>query len=309
MIPPYKFKKALICFLSIFVLLYSGKGFSQCTINYNQVPMFADPQESYDVQIINGNIVSGELSTGYDTLTAFPTVIDATWDAVIGLRVPIDTSIVYDAGNGTDPAIFEGAQINNIGINSVIVTESTNGMTILPSGFSWDCVGGDGSSNCNWAGGDYGCIRFGFDSPIAPGYAGAYRLTVKLDVSATYSFAGIPIPIELVEETLLNYYVLVISDEQNASFSEIINVREFSLIGTFPNPANDNFTVQYGNRSSEDISVKLYDILGNVLLNESHESMPGYNEVQFDASNLSSGIYTVSVSNSAQQMIKRIVIE
>jgi len=282
-------------------------GFSQCDVNTQQAPFLADPAGSYDMHIID-NEVSLFLQAGFDTLTAFPTAFEgAVWDAVVGVRIPNDTSFVYDLGSGDQ--LFEDVQINNIGINSVIVTESTNGMTILPSGFSWDCVGGDGSSNCNWAGGDYGCIRFGFDSPIAPGYAGAYRLTVKLDVSATYSFAGIPIPIELVEETLLNYYVLVISDEQNASFSEIINVREFSLIGTFPNPANDNFTVQYGNRSSEDISVKLYDILGNVLLNESHESMPGYNEVQFDASNLSSGIYTVSVSNSAQQMIKRIVIE
>ena len=288
-------------------ILMSFIGFSQCDVNTQQAPFLADPAGSYDMQIIDG-LISLDLIAGSDTLTAFPTAFEgAVWDAVVGVRIPNDTSFVYDLGSG--PTLFEDVQINNIGINSVIVTESTNGSTTLPAGFSWDCVGGNGSSSCEWGGGDYGCIRFSFDSPIAPGTAGAYRLTVNLDVSATYSFAGIPIPIELVEETLLNYYVLVISDEQNASFSEIVNTRDFALIGSFPNPVNDNFTVKYANTSSENISIKLYDILGNVLLNEHHESMPGYNEIKLDASNLSSGIYTVSVSNRDEQIIQRIIVE
>ena len=47
----------------------------------------------------------------------------------------------------------------------------------------------------------------------------------------------------------------------------------------------------------------------NVLLNEHHQSIPGYNEIKLDASNLSSGIYTFSVSNHDEQMIQRIIIE
>ena len=288
-------------------ILMSFIGFSQCDVNTQQAPFLADPDGSYDMHIIN-NEVTEFLQAGFDTLTAFPTAFEGElWDAVVGVRIPTDTSFVYDLGSGEQ--LFEGVQINNIGINSVVVTESTNGSMDLPDGFSWECVGGDGSSDCAWSGGDYGCIRFGFDSPIAPGTAGAYRLTVKLDVSATYQFIGIPIPIDLVEETLLNYYVLVISDEQNASFSEIVDTRDFALIGSFPNPVNDNFTIKYANPSSEDISVKLYDMLGNVLLNEHHQSIPGYNEIKLDASNLSSGIYTFSVSNRDEQMIQRIIIE
>ena len=288
-------------------ILMSFIGFSQCDVNTQQAPFLADPAGSYDAQITDG-MLSTILISGNDTLTAFPTAFEGgVWDAVVGVRIPNDTSFVYDLGSG--PTLFEDVQIVNIGINSVVVSESTNGLTSLPTGFSWDCVGGDGSTNCSWSGGDYGCIRFGFDSPIESDLAGAYRLTVNLDVSATYEAFGFPIPIELVEETLLNYYVLVISDEQNASYTEIVDTRNFSFIGTFPNPANENFTIQYGNKLSETINIKLYDILGNMLLDERHESTPGYNEAQFDASNLSSGIYTVSVSNSEQQMIKRIIIE
>ena len=288
--------------------LTSFIGFSQCDVNTQQAPFLADPAGSYNIQIIENAISLEPLISGYDTLTAFPNAFEgAAWSAVVGVRIPNDTSFVYDLGNG--PELFEDVQINSIGINSVIVTESTNGILDLPTGFTWDCVGGDGGSNCEWTGGDYGCIRFGFDDPIAPGLTGAYRLTVKLDVSATYAFLGIPIPIDLVEETLLDYYVLVISDEQNTSSSEIIDTRNFSFIGTFPNPANDHFIIKYGNKLSENVNVKLYDILGNVLLNKNHESTQGYNEVEFDTSNLSSGIYTISVSNSEKQMMKRIVIE
>mgnify|MGYP001194623032 CR=1 FL=1 len=295
-----------LSFLTIFLLSYMA--FPQaCVVNETQAPFLADPVGAYEMQIVD-NMVSLDLSEGYDTLTAFPNAFEGSvYEAVVGIRVPNDTSFVYDLGSG--PQLFEDVQLNSISVNSVVVTESTNGSTELPAGFAWECVGGDGGDACEWSGGDYGCLRFGFDEPIAAGSVGAYRINVLLDVSATYSFSGIPIPIDITVDDLLNYYVLVIDEEQSSSNPEIVSLQSFQLIGSFPNPATDHVNVQYGNDKFEEISIKLYDILGNVVMSSQTQSSIGFNEFVINTNNLLSGMYTVVVSNHNGHMIDRIIVQ
>ena len=60
----------------------------------------------------------------------------------------------------------------------------------------------------------------------------------------------------------------------------------------YPNPFNPTTTISFSIPSSAFTSLKVYDILGNevaTLVNE--EKQAGNYELQFDASNLSSGIY------------------
>jgi hypothetical protein len=98
-------------------------------------------------------------------------------------------------------------------------------------------------------------------------------------------------------------YVL---EEYERNFSTIVSVEnepeeivnEFSLLQNYPNPFNPTTTIKFSIPSVETIrrvvSTKLivYDILGreiSTLVNE--VKAPGTYEVQFDASNLTSGIY------------------
>jgi hypothetical protein len=289
--------------------------FSQCDVNFDQAPFLADPEGAYSMQLIDGAVSGEPLMEEYDTLTAFPNAIEGSiYEAVVGVRIPNDTSFVYDLGNG--PELFENVQINSISINSLVVSESTNGMVdengdlMLPPGFSWDCVGGAANpTECLWAGGDYGCISFGFSSEVPSGFTGAYRLNVLLDVSATYElFPGIPIPIELTVDDLLNYYVLVISEEGSVSIEEVVNSRDFELISIAPNPSNDYINIQYGNNKEDKVSVKIYDILGNLVLSHDYYSAFGYNEVVFDTSNLLSGIYTLTLSNNLESIVERVIV-
>tara|TARA_B100001250_G_scaffold369360_1_gene352781 strand:- start:970 stop:1956 length:987 start_codon:yes stop_codon:yes gene_type:complete len=310
--------------------------FSQCDVNTDQAPFLADPEGAYSIQLIDGAVSGEPLTAGYDTLTAFPNAAEGSfYEAVVGVRIPNDTSFVYDLGSG--PQLFENVQINSIEINSVLVSESTNGIVdetgspdefladgetenpdynpnygnlMLPPGFSWQCVGGSANPNeCNWAGGDYGCISFGFDSEVPSGVTGAHRLNVLLDVSATYElFPGVPIPIDITVDDLLNYYVLVISEEGTVSIEEVIDSRDFELISIAPNPSNDYINIQYGNNKEDKVSVKIYDILGNLVLSHDYHSVFGYNEVVFDTSNLLSGIYTLTLSNNLESIVERVIV-
>ena len=66
----------------------------------------------------------------------------------------------------------------------------------------------------------------------------------------------------------------------------------FNLYQNYPNPFNPTTSIQYQVSSNTQVSLKVYDVLGNeveTLVNE--ENPAGSYEVKFDAAQLSSGIY------------------
>lgn len=291
-----------ISFLLIFMV--SSVVVSQCEINEDQGPMIADPDGAYTMQIIEGAVSLDPLMAGYDTLTAFPhAVIGDIYETVVGVRIPNDTSFVYDLGSG--PQLFENVQINSISVNSV---------EGIPMGFSWECVGGPASpSVCSWAGGDYGCIRFFSEGLVAEGLAGtgtqAYPLNVLLDVDASYDLFGIPVPIQLTVDDLLNYYVLVIEESNTSSNNEILDARKFGVFSSFPNPASENCMIQYGNDITSEVDFRVYDMLGNLVFSNYYSSTVGFNEILFDTSKLLSGIYTFTLSNNTELITERIIVK
>jgi len=70
------------------------------------------------------------------------------------------------------------------------------------------------------------------------------------------------------------------------------NPNTFSLFQNYPNPFNPTTSIEYRVGSSEYVTLKVYDVLGRevaTLVNE--EKLPGEYEIEFDGSQLSSGIY------------------
>jgi len=70
------------------------------------------------------------------------------------------------------------------------------------------------------------------------------------------------------------------------------SISDFKLLQNYPNPFNPATCIEYRVVSSEYVTLKIYDVLGNeieVLVNE--EKPAGIYEVNFDASGLTSGIY------------------
>ncbi|RKY94822.1 MAG: hypothetical protein DRQ13_07815, partial [Ignavibacteriae bacterium] len=77
-------------------------------------------------------------------------------------------------------------------------------------------------------------------------------------------------------------------------------VNEFNLEQNYPNPFNPSTKIKYSIAERSNVTLKVYDVLGNevaVLVNSSQES--GSYRVNFDASNLASGlyIYTLKTGN------------
>ena len=66
----------------------------------------------------------------------------------------------------------------------------------------------------------------------------------------------------------------------------------FNLLQNYPNPFNPTTVIKFQIPTASKVSLKVFDILGNDvsdLVNEQREA--GSYEVEFDASNLPSGVY------------------
>jgi len=89
---------------------------------------------------------------------------------------------------------------------------------------------------------------------------------------------------------------------------------EHKLIQNFPNPFNPSTKIEYTISSAEKLSqvyvqLVVYDILGNevaTLVNENQK--PGNYKVEFNASNLSSGVYLYSLKTGSFLETKRMIL-
>ncbi len=93
----------------------------------------------------------------------------------------------------------------------------------------------------------------------------------------------------------------------NAIEVEITTPTEFSLEQNYPNPFNPTTTIAFSLPKTGFTSLKVYDILGNevtTLVNEVKDA--GVYKVQFNASNLSSGVYIYQLQTGEYTATKKI---
>ena len=90
---------------------------------------------------------------------------------------------------------------------------------------------------------------------------------------------------------------------------EIVAPLEFSLEQNYPNPFNPNTVISYQLPVSGEVTLNVYDILGNNIATLVNEFKPagGY-EVEFDASDLASGIYLYRIKAGEYIETKKMIL-
>ncbi len=90
----------------------------------------------------------------------------------------------------------------------------------------------------------------------------------------------------------------------------IVNVpNKFELSQNYPNPFNPSTKIKYQIATSIHVSLKIYDVLGNVVTSLVDEVQPSGNyEVTFDASTLSSGTYFYKLQAGSFVQINKMIL-
>jgi hypothetical protein len=86
-------------------------------------------------------------------------------------------------------------------------------------------------------------------------------------------------------------------------------VTDYALEQNYPNPFNPTTTINYQIPASGNVSIKVYDILGNEVGNlvDSYKETGKY-EVSFDASSLASGVYIYRLTANDYVNVKKMVL-
>ena len=96
-----------------------------------------------------------------------------------------------------------------------------------------------------------------------------------------------------------------IGDDQGS----LISPNSYNLAQNYPNPFNPVTTIKYSIPTSEFVTVKVYDVLGNQIETLVDEyKLGGSYEVNFDASNLSSGVYFYKIQAGEYINVKKMIL-
>jgi hypothetical protein len=85
--------------------------------------------------------------------------------------------------------------------------------------------------------------------------------------------------------------------------------KEYNLAQNYPNPFNPSTTVNFSVPSSEFVTLKVYDVLGNEIATLVNEEKPaGSYEVEFSADGLTSGIYFYKLQAGSFVETKKMIL-
>ena len=103
--------------------------------------------------------------------------------------------------------------------------------------------------------------------------------------------------------------IMTIFSNPTVSIEEVTVPTTFALSQNYPNPFNPCTTIQYEISEIGDVSINVYDILGNEITQiVNAEQQPGSYQIDFDGSSLSNGIYFYQVETDKYSEIRKMTI-
>ena len=83
----------------------------------------------------------------------------------------------------------------------------------------------------------------------------------------------------------------------------------FSVGNVFPNPISGKGILNVYMKNSETISMNIMDVSGKVIYSEIKNLSQGENKISLDSERLSSGIYTVALSNGSTSFSRKMIVQ
>jgi hypothetical protein len=174
--------------------------------------------------------------------------------------------------------------------------------------FEWYTGYMQDTSYWNWL--NYGSIQTqypsGVEGPVTIPSLAFVNINPNASVISYYAFAIADNQTELIAvmNEATNKYNTVLSVDK---ISELPT--GYSLDQNYPNPFNPSTRIQFSINNTESVSLKVFDVLGNevaTLVNE--ELTPGIYQYDFDASNLSSGVYYYKLQAGSFTETKKMIL-
>lgn len=206
-----------------------------------------------------------------------PAYVNVPYNTTMTANVPIDTS------QGGVPVTIEKICIKSIELTSPL------------TGFTWTTNTAD---NC-FPGGTKKCLLL----QATPGTAdiGVHNLIVSLETNA--SLGGM---FPLTQKDTIRYYRIVVS---NGAGIKVEDGRKFFALQNTPNPFANTTDIHFNSPTSANYTFTVYNMIGEVVYNETITSVYGGNTYTFNGSKLDEGIYFYKLTNGTNSFTQRMIIQ
>lgn len=102
------------------------------------------------------------------------------------------------------------------------------------------------------------------------------------------------------------YIIRVLCDY--GSVEETLSSTRFDVTANYPNPFTNVTNINYNTLKAENVTMKVYNMLGGLVYSKQQQSVQGKNIIEFDGSKLSAGMYIYTVSNGAETITRKMTI-
>jgi len=145
-------------------------------------------------------------------------------------------------------------------------------------------------------------------SDMLDGFEPGEKMTIKYwDASEDINYKAI-ITVEEGSEKLGESVLTKVSLEIDLSSSSVLPTT-YSLEQNYPNPFNPTTKIKFALPEEQQVQIKIYDIIGKVvkvLINKKMKA--GYHEIEFNAQNISSGVYFYRLNAGDFVNVKKMVV-
>lgn len=174
--------------------------------------------------------------------------------------------------------------------------DSTFGMEQIPSIVPFQGIANP--SSAVFKGDSTGCIAI--TGTPAIGSAGIYTLTVYFTASVYVTLFKSDYEQHYQSQ---GYRITVLPDTVTTSIAR----NELSIGEIFPNPSCNKFHVQYFTPHAESVNLKVYSLLGKLVIDNNLNSTAGFNSYDLFGEDIPAGEYFCALSSGNKRVIQRIV--
>lgn len=127
--------------------------------------------------------------------------------------------------------------------------------------------------------------------------------------TTSYRFADTGLPYDADK---LRYRLKQVDTDGSAHYSDPVTVErsidQVQLLGTYPNPAQSRMTVRYALPEAREVTIRLYNILGQQVRTVVDEEQDGRHKRPVDVRDLSSGVYFLRFQAGGQTRTQKLTV-
>ncbi len=120
--------------------------------------------------------------------------------------------------------------------------------------------------------------------------------------SNSKGFTGVIDDIRVYNKAISSCDVDSLFNMPNSIATGITQLNSKTSFTLYPNPANDKIIALFNSNESKQISIELFDLLGNSIKKNNIVSSLGENKVEINLNGLAEGVYLIRVENSVQKI-------